>query len=517
MSIAKQSLAVSLVLWMASAALADPPGAASPPTGEPEEIRQTEPSFLVRVDVDRSNREYREGDGIVCRVNCEVDAYLYVLYKQADGKVYQIFPNKVQPDNFVKARQAVQVPADDVRFRWQIGAPFGKEVLKVIASKQPLENISEEQTRTKQFIPLSKQEIKGIEVEIGEEKPTEWAEDQVEILTYAHDRAEAARGAKRVGVFFGVSEYEFNEEAKAASEEKQGMNLPCCHRDARRMVELMREAGRLDDARIYTNAEANRAQFEQAITKWLPSVTRPGDTVMIYFSGHGGQIPDDNGDEQDRQDEILLTHDFLSGAAVAGMLKLEKQYQDEGQPVPERLAGYLEVIREVARRSPSPEKAIEVLNRGTGVSDDLFGHWLQALSGRQIIVILDVCHAGGFATQEKSLLPSAKPFDFVDKELERLKDLGQPETAILAACATQDVSQVRLDAQYSVMTAGLMECIAGTSGILTLRDGAASCAERMRQYFEQVNKERTADGGEPVKGHEPVYYDYCTKPALLKP
>jgi hypothetical protein len=517
MSIAKHLLGLGLVLALAAVTLADPPDATPPPTGDPEGVRQDQPSFLVRVDVDRKNREYREGDGIVCRVNCEVDAYIYVLYKQADGKVYQIFPNKVQPDNFVKARQAVQIPADDVRFRWQIGAPYGKEVLKVIASKEPLDKFSDEQTRTKQFIPISKQQMKGIEVEIGEEKPSEWAEDQVEILTYAHDQQEAARGAKRVGLFFGVSEYEFDAEARVASDGKRGMNLPCCHRDARQMVELMREAGRLNETRIYTNEEATRARFEEAMTKWLPSATRPGDTVVIYFSGHGGQIPDDNGDEQDRQDEILLTHDFLSSGAIEGMVKMEEKYQAEGKPLPKKTASLLAQIREVVRRLGSTEKAVEAINRSTGVSDDLFGHWLQKLSGRQIIVILDVCHAGGFATQEKSLKPTALPFDFVEKELARLKDLGQPETALLAACSTQDLSQVRQDAQYSVMTTGLMECISGAAGLLTLNQGAEECAQRMRQYFEEVNKQRASAGATSIRGHEPVFYDYCTKPALLKP
>ncbi len=97
------------------------PGEAPQPTGNPEDIQQDEPSFLVRIEVDRPGREYREGDALVARINCEQDAYLYVIYKQADGKVYQVFPNSAQPDNFVKARQAVQVPAFDDRFRWQIG------------------------------------------------------------------------------------------------------------------------------------------------------------------------------------------------------------------------------------------------------------------------------------------------------------------------------------------------------------------------------------------------------------
>jgi len=36
-----------------------------------------------------------------------------------------------------------------------------------------------------------------------------------------------------------------------------------------------------------------------------------GDDVFVYFSGHGGSIPDQNGDEEDGRDETYLCHDSL--------------------------------------------------------------------------------------------------------------------------------------------------------------------------------------------------------------
>lgn len=490
------------------------------PTGDPEGIQQNRPSFLVRIDVDRPTREYREGDTLVARVNCEEDAYLYVIYKQADGKVYQVFPNSAQPDNFVRARQAVQIPAFNDRFRWQIGAPFGKEVIKVIASKEPLEKLSDEQTRTKRFTPRSSDEMKGIALEIGEEPAAVWAEDQVELTTYARDQEEAQRGSKRFGVFFGVSDYLYNDQVKLADEEGHGLNLPCCHRDARKLQEAMSDVGRVDQTRVFTNEQATRTQMEQIITKWLPSVTRPGDTVVIYFSGHGAQFDDDNGDEKDHLDEHLLPHDYLGGKGIVGLLKQEEELKKEGKELPPHLAELLTAVREVVNQVGSPEKAVDLIGRNTSISDDVFGHWLQSLSGRQVIVVLDICHAGGFATQEKALQPSSLAsgkFDFVDKELERLKDLGQPETALLAACAAQQLSQVRRDGELSVMTDGLLQTLLAARGVLTLEDGYTACSQSMKAYFDKLNEQRAARGESPITTHEPVLYDNCTKPALLKP
>ena len=120
--------------------------AAEPDDGKPEgpeKIRQKDPGFLVRADVDRATRLYREGDLLTVQAASEADAYIYVLYKQADGKVFQIFPNATQPNNLVRARQTVQIPGKDDMFRWIIGPPFGKEYVKVIASKEKLSELSD--------------------------------------------------------------------------------------------------------------------------------------------------------------------------------------------------------------------------------------------------------------------------------------------------------------------------------------------------------------------------------------
>ena len=137
---------------------------------QPEMIRQNDPGFLVRADVNRASRSYRDGDTLSITVASEADAYLYVLYKQADGKVFQIFPNSVQSQNRVRARQAVQIPDSDDTFRWVIGPPFGTEYVKVIASKEPLEGMSDPAMRAKFFNPVSGRNIKGIEARIGQEE-----------------------------------------------------------------------------------------------------------------------------------------------------------------------------------------------------------------------------------------------------------------------------------------------------------------------------------------------------------
>lgn len=59
--------------------------------GSPASVRQAQPEFLVRAEVNHTTGQYREGDSFNVRVVSEVDAYVYVVFQQADGHVFQIF------------------------------------------------------------------------------------------------------------------------------------------------------------------------------------------------------------------------------------------------------------------------------------------------------------------------------------------------------------------------------------------------------------------------------------------
>src|SRR5262249_30533992 len=137
-----------------AAALAAAPALWSQPPRPPDvwqqftRLRNEQPPFLVRATVNHESHDYREGDPLKVSVASEEDAYLYVLHRTVDGKSELIFPNQFQPDNHVKARQAVQVPGDDDWFSWVIAGPtFGEEAIKVIASKKPVQELADPSLR----------------------------------------------------------------------------------------------------------------------------------------------------------------------------------------------------------------------------------------------------------------------------------------------------------------------------------------------------------------------------------
>jgi hypothetical protein len=68
-----------------------------------------------------------------------------------------------------------------------------------------------------------------------------------------------------------------------------------------------------DQIRILLDKDASRASILASIDEWLVNGTQPGDRVYLYFSGHGLQVKDASGDEEDGLDEALSTYDIVAG------------------------------------------------------------------------------------------------------------------------------------------------------------------------------------------------------------
>ena len=190
-----------------------------------------------------------------------------------------------------------------------------------------------------------------IDVGLGEDyplaglPPTDDRNRRVEIVNLGDSAVAAARRgeqsatAKKRALLIGIDAYQ------AVSPLNGPVN------DANDVAAfLVERAGfRQRDLRMLLNAEATRANILAAIEEWLIAGTQPGDDVLLYFSGHGFQQPDADGDETDQLDETLVPVD----ARV-----------DEGRMV-----------------------------RGM-ITDDEIAALLDRLADRRTYVVVDACHSG---------------------------------------------------------------------------------------------------------------------------
>ena len=95
--------------------------------------------------LDRSDATYALGEAVRLSVKVNADAYITVLNIGASGRVIRLFPNEAQPNNRVRAGEAVEVPSAASGAKITVQGPVGAELIKVIATSKPLNVIREDQ------------------------------------------------------------------------------------------------------------------------------------------------------------------------------------------------------------------------------------------------------------------------------------------------------------------------------------------------------------------------------------
>ena len=186
--------------------------------------------------------------------------------------------------------------------------------------------------------------------------------------------------------------------------------------------------------KVLADEQATQAAVEGAVVSWLGTGVGPTDRVLLYFSGHGTQIPDASSDEADGADEVLVLHD-------AGVTRVG------GRP---SLRGVL--------------------------VDDRLGELLAALPTQNVLVLIDACHSGTvtrslpIATRSLGgrLDSVAKSFDYpgMPTSTAGVADAGFKELgdAVVAVTAARDDETARASRQGSYFTLGVHESMTRAAG-----------------------------------------------------
>ncbi|GBG31912.1 Rho GTPase-activating protein 1 [Hondaea fermentalgiana] len=97
----------------------------------------------------------------------------------------------------------------------------------------------------------------------------------------------------------------------------QGENeLHGCHNDVREMQSMMQQEFKTETVRVLTDEVRARkddlptARNIRMGLRWLLEGAEAGDCLFLHYSGHGSQVPDEDGDEEDGRDETLIPVDF---------------------------------------------------------------------------------------------------------------------------------------------------------------------------------------------------------------
>jgi len=163
----------------------------------------------------------------------------------------------------------------------------------------------------------------------------------------------------RRALLVGIEEYKHPEKLRTLNGVRQDVELT--------KKVLTEKAGfATDQIRVLLDRDATRDNVAKNFKDWLIKETGPGDTVLFYFSGHGIQTWDENGDEtDDGMDEVLMCWD----SNVLGN-KIRKVFNGR--------TGY----------------AFDHKETENILLDDDFHELIKQLSGRTVIFISDSCHSG---------------------------------------------------------------------------------------------------------------------------
>jgi type IV/VI secretion system ImpK/VasF family protein len=83
---------------------------------------------------------FSEGERVIVKLHqADFDGYLYVDYYTVDGQVIHLYPNRREPDSgrLINAGEVFTV-GERIAEGWEVGPPFGQEMISVIAVDKPL-------------------------------------------------------------------------------------------------------------------------------------------------------------------------------------------------------------------------------------------------------------------------------------------------------------------------------------------------------------------------------------------
>ena len=107
--------------------------------------------LAVRVWTEK--RKYREGETVDIYLHGNKGFYARLIYRQADGTVVQLLPNKYRKHNRFLGDRTFIVPDGRDEFGMKVQAPFGIERLQVLASTEPLGDVKGQEVGGGLYVP----------------------------------------------------------------------------------------------------------------------------------------------------------------------------------------------------------------------------------------------------------------------------------------------------------------------------------------------------------------------------
>jgi len=381
----------------------------------------------IKISLVATKTHVQPGDTITFNIETNQDCYVTIMDMGTSGRILRLWPNQYsQGNNLVKANSVRRFPSEADRFQYKIGGPSGVERIIAYGTSEPGKILSESEFQTMQNTPFKQfmGGAKDLSTTFAREADSltsgvKWGSAQINICIGSGQSFPSSPDSGSLGTVYLL--------AVGAPTGK----LKYCNRDAQRFADTMKAKMGVKEAnlKLILGAEATYAGFAHGL-EWLATSTKPEDSVIIYFSGHGSSIPDQPPlDEDDKRDEAFVLY-------------------------PGNSKDYKAAIR---------DKIIMV--------DDDFNVKLKKIPARKKVIVADACHSGTIHKTvdngDENLVSKYMAFRDPDtgQEIERIgtksvpTNYGNDNEAILAACLDNQSSFEIADRQAGLFTDCLIEAI----------------------------------------------------------
>ncbi|MEO5373728.1 MAG: DUF4384 domain-containing protein [Alphaproteobacteria bacterium] len=165
------------------AQIAPPPAAAAPQPAPTQKAAAVATPVTITLDSDRGPKPvYRVNDALSATVKLSGDAFLYCYYKDADGVIARVFPNRFEPDAFVAGNKPVAIPSKaSTKFKIRFDRAGAKEQVACFASAREIGTRLPDALKAADLTPLGTKSMDDLASAFKTQDPTGLSQSRLDI------------------------------------------------------------------------------------------------------------------------------------------------------------------------------------------------------------------------------------------------------------------------------------------------------------------------------------------------
>jgi len=263
-------------------------------------VPDSKPTLTVNIQANKGDwGKYSNGENISFSLEANSTAEVVVIGINTKGQLSLLLPNDYDANNRIYAYQTYHLPRKGYSYKIDT-MDRGTEHVVVYATKnhgQIMNNLIG-QIRSGSIRNYS--QLGSFLNSYTQNTNGDWNSDTVSY--YCNYAPSQSSYSKTMILSIGISDYKNNDSLS---------DLSSPAKDARQFAELMKDKYGVPSSNvtILTNSSASKNGILSAFNTVKNKLDK-NTNLLIFFSGHGGQIDDNNGDESDGYDEVICPYDF---------------------------------------------------------------------------------------------------------------------------------------------------------------------------------------------------------------